>query len=157
MRHKFLRLRGHIIDKSAIDHSKVSGQTHAIWYYKMYYKMLKPVVEDPMAEFRIYVDIKDTHGYERVRELRRILCKGIRDCDETHITRVQEVHSDEVELLQLADLLLGALVYENRGELASPPKIEVLEMLKDNALCSGLDRSVSRARYATASAFVCSR
>ena len=157
VRHKFLRLRGHIIDKSAIDHSKVSGQTHAIWYYKMYYKMLKPVVEDPMAEFRIYVDIKDTHGYERVRELRRILCKGIRDCDETHITRVQEVHSDEVELLQLADLLLGALVYENRGELASPPKIEVLEMLKDNALCSGLDRSVSRTRYATASAFVCSR
>ena len=110
-----------------------------------------------MAKFRIYVDIKDTHGYERVRELRRILCKGIRDYDETHITRVQEARSDEVELLQLADLLLGALVYENRGELAIPPKIEVLEMLKDNALCSGLDRSVSRTRYATASAFVCSR
>jgi len=99
VRHKFLRFRSYIIDKSAIDHSKVPGQTHAIWYYKMYYKMLKLVVEDPMAKFRIYVDIKDTHGYERVRELRRILCKGIRDYDETHITRVQEVRSDEAELL----------------------------------------------------------
>lgn len=141
MRHKFLRFRGYIIDKSTIDHSRFPGQTHNIWYYKMYYKMLKPIVEDPMGEFRVYIDIKDTHGYERVNELCRILRRGIRDYDGEHITRVQEVRSEEVELLQLADFLLGAIVYENRGELTSPPKIEVLEMIKATTGYHDLTRS----------------
>lgn len=129
-RYKFLRFRGYIIDKQAIDHSVVPGQTHDTWYYKMYYKMLKPVVEDQFSEYRIYVDIKDTRGYERVQELERILRAGIKDYRGERITRVQEVRSHEVELLQLADFLLGAIVYENRGEFNSEPKTHVIETLK---------------------------
>lgn len=136
--YKFLRFRSFIIDKSVIDHSVVPGQTHDEWYYKMYYKMLKPIVEVDDFEYHIYVDIKDTHGYERVRELERILQRGIGDRSGERITRIQEVRSHEVELLQLADFILGIVVYENRGEYNSEAKRRVIEMFKERVGVSDL-------------------
>lgn len=143
MDHKYLRFRGYIIDKAAINHSLIPGQTHSIWYYKMYYKMLKPIVENRFCEFRIYIDIKDTHGYERVKELHKILRNGVGDCDGIQITRVQEVRSDEVELLQLTDFLLGAIVYENRGIYNSNSKKEILRQLKEKTGYTDLTKSTS--------------
>lgn len=129
--YKFLRFRSFLIKKDLIDHSLVPGQTHDEWYYKMYYKMLKPIVEVDDFEYHVYVDIKDTHGYERTQELARILCRGVRDYDGRRITRVQEVRSHEVELLQLADFILGIVVYENRGEYTSEAKQRIIEMFKE--------------------------
>lgn len=124
----YLRFRGLIVpDKSVIDHSKVPGQTHDDWYYKMYYEMLKPVVDARFDEHRIYIDIKDTHGYEKTQKLREVLCNSLHDFDRCRISRVQEVRSDEVELLQLTDMLLGAIVYANRGEMVSPGKTRLVE------------------------------
>lgn len=129
--YKFLRFRSFLIKKGLIDLSLVPGQTHDEWYYKMYYKMLKPIVEVDDFEYHVYVDIKDTHGYERTQELARILRLGVRDYDGRRITRVQEVRSHEVELLQLADFILGIVVYENRGEYASEAKRRIIEMFKE--------------------------
>ncbi|MDD5805998.1 MAG: DUF3800 domain-containing protein [Eggerthellales bacterium] len=142
-RYGTLRFRGYIIDKSTIDHSLIPGQTHDVWYYKMYYKMLKPVVESDFAEYRIYVDIKDTRGFEKTQELKRILGCGVRDYCGERITRIQEVRSHEVELLQLADFILGAVVYENRGKLSSKAKVEVIEYLKEATGYSDLTHATS--------------
>ena len=127
----YLKFRGCVIpDKSIIDHSLVKGQTHDDWYYKMYYLMLKPVVDTGFDEFRVYIDIKDTHGYEKTQKLRQVLSNSLHDPEETIVTRVQEVRSDEIELLQLTDLLLGAVVYENRGERKSPGKCAIVDKIK---------------------------
>lgn len=142
-RYKFLRFRGYIIDKATIDHSIIPGQTHNEWYYKMYYKMLKPMVESPFNEYRIYVDIKDTHGYDRVEELKRVLRRGVGDSSGERITRVQEVRSHEVEMLQLADFLLGAIVYENRGEFSSETKKHIIEKLKEQCGYADLTQSTT--------------
>jgi hypothetical protein len=51
--------RGLIIrDKTKLEHSAF-GQTHDEWYYKMYFLLLAYLL-DPEAEYRIYLDIKDT-------------------------------------------------------------------------------------------------
>lgn len=136
-RYAFLRFRGYIIpDKGVIDHSKIPGQTHDEWYYKMYFKMLKPIIESSYNEYRIYIDIKDTHGYEKTQRLKEILQHSIYDFDEMRVTRIQEVRSDEVELLQLADFILGAVVYTNRGTFSSPCKAEIVDAIRNR---SGLD------------------
>lgn len=130
----YLRFRGLIVpDKGVIDHTKVPGQTHDDWYYKMYYEMLKPVVDARFDEHRIYIDIKDTHGYEKTQRLREVLCNSLHDFDQCRVSRVQEVRSDEVELLQLTDLLLGAIVYANRGVMASPGKASFVESFRERS------------------------
>lgn len=100
-------------DKSRLDHSAFPGQDHNAWYYKMYFDMLK-VIFAPQARYRIYLDIKDTRGGAKVRQLHEVLCNNHYDFRRNIIERVQQVRSHEIELLQLADLLIGAVSYTNR-------------------------------------------
>lgn len=100
-------------DKSILNHEKF-GQDHDTWYYKMYFDMLK-VLLNPSSSYRIYLDIKDTRGAEKVAKLHDVLCNNIYDYQREIIDWVQTVRSHEVEILQLADLLIGAVAYKNRG------------------------------------------
>ena len=46
------------------------------------------------------------------------------------IRRIQQVDSKEVELVQLTDLLLGAIVYFQRGLDGSQAKLNLINLLK---------------------------
>ena len=116
-------------DKSKLDHSAFPGQTHDDWYYKMYFDMLK-VILDPHVKYRIYIDIKDTRGTRRVAKLHGVLCNNQYDFSRTIIERVQQVRSHEVEILQMADLLIGAVSHENRGLTGSPAKQKLIEEMR---------------------------
>ncbi|MCB1678520.1 MAG: DUF3800 domain-containing protein [Halioglobus sp.] len=94
-------------DNSKLRHDAIPGQDHDTWYYKMYFDMLK-VIFRPDARYRVYLDIKDTRGAEKVAKLHEVLCNNIYDFSRKVIERVQLVHSHEIEQLQLADLLIGA-------------------------------------------------
>jgi hypothetical protein len=114
-------------DKSRLDH-QAFGQTHDEWYYKMYFDMLK-ILFSPEACYRIYLDIKDTHGATKVARLHDVLCNNLYDFSRDIIERVQTVRSHEVELMQLADLLIGTLSYVNRGLSTSPAKLALVERM----------------------------
>ena len=60
-----LNFRVLVADKSILDHGAFN-QSHDEWYYKMYFDMLK-VIFDPECRYRIYLDIKDTQGGEKVQ------------------------------------------------------------------------------------------
>jgi hypothetical protein len=115
-------------DKSKLGH-EAFGQTHDVWYYKMYFDMLKAIL-DPEARYRIYLDIKDTQGGAKVAKLRNVLCNNIYDFSREIIERIQLVQSKEVEILQLADLLIGAVAYANRGLEGSRAKINLVHLMK---------------------------
>ncbi len=100
-------------DKSKLRHDAVPGQDHDTWYYKMYFDMLK-VIFRPDARYRVYLDIKDTRGAEKTAKLHEVLCNNMYDFSRNVIERLQLVHSHEIEQLQLADLLIGAVSYLNR-------------------------------------------
>ncbi len=103
-----LHFRALIIpDKSMLQHKKF-GQDHDTWYYKMYFDMLK-IILSPDDCYRLYLDIKDTRGASKVKKLHDVLCNNMYDFQRRIIERVQIVRSHEVELLQLADLLIGAI------------------------------------------------
>ncbi len=115
-------------DKSKLQH-EVFDQTHDSWYYKMYFDMLK-VLLSPHAEYRIYLDIKDTRSADKIRKLHDVLCNNMYDFDHKIITRVQTVRSHEVEQIQLADLLIGAVGYANRRLTSSSAKCSLVERMQ---------------------------
>ncbi len=124
-----LHFRALIIpDKSMLQHEKF-GQDHDTWYYKMYFDMLK-VILSPDDCYRIYLDIKDTRGASKVKKLHDVLCNNMYDFQRRIIERVQIVRSHEVEMLQLADLLIGAISYVNRGLTGSAAKLALIERMK---------------------------
>ena len=108
-----LHFRGLVVpDKNVLDHDK-HRQDHDEWYYKMYFTMLKTIF-DPDSRYYVYIDIKDTLGHEKVEKLQNILCTNAYDFSRKMIADVKRVHSHEVEHLQIADLLIGALSYLHR-------------------------------------------
>jgi hypothetical protein len=118
-------------DKSKLDH-EAFGQTHDDWYYKMYFDMLK-VLFSPDARYRIYLDIKDTRGAAKVTKLHDVLCNNMYDFSRRIIERVQTVRSHEVEMLQLADLLIGTISYVNRGFTTSSAKLTLVERMRERS------------------------
>lgn len=114
-------------DKSKLQH-EILGQTHDEWYYKMYFTLLKAII-DPNCKYRIYLDIKDTRGKAKVNKLHEVICNSKYDFNRQIVERIQPVHSCEVEQVQLADLLTGAVGYANRQLNSSDAKIAVVDLL----------------------------
>jgi len=117
-----------VSNKSKIDYEKFN-HTHDTFYYKMYFGMLKAIL-NPEYAHNIYIDIKDTRSKEKVHKLEIILRNDKYDYAKEIIKKVQQVRSHEVELIQLADLLIGAMAYINRGKSESKPKNELIDLIK---------------------------
>jgi hypothetical protein len=119
-------------DKSKLRHEAVPGQDHDAWYYKMYFDMLK-VILHPHSRYRVYLDIKDTRGAEKVRKLHQVLCNNMYDFSQTIIERLQLVHSHEIEQLQLADLLIGAISYLHREQSGNVGKEALIRRIRQRS------------------------
>lgn len=129
-----LRFRGLLVpDKAKLRHDDFA-QDHDTWYYKMYYLLLQRIFRSDTS-FRIYLDIKDTRSQTKVQNLERILRTKLGDLDGQTVITLQQVRSHEVELLQLADLIIGAIGYLNRGlgsgASANAGKLAVIAQLRE--------------------------
>lgn len=133
-----LHFRAIVINKETLDH-KTFNQTHDEFYYKMYFELLNKIL-DPQHTYNIYLDIKDTQGSKKVRKLREVLSNKMYDFDARIIQRIQLVRSHEIEVLQLADLLIGAMQFLNRTDVKSEAKKQIIERIKER---SGYDLSKS--------------
>jgi len=118
-----------IPDKTQLRHAAF-GQDHDTWYYKMMFGLLEPLLT-PDACFHIYLDKKDTRSARKVQKLHEVLCNNLYDFNRDIVERVQVVESHAVEQLQLADLLLGAVGYVNRGLSSSPAKNALAARIKE--------------------------
>lgn len=115
-------------DKSELNHAAYH-QSHDSFYYKMYFDMLKNIIE-PTSSYNIYLDIKDTRGQAKVNRLLEYLRTTKYDFDRNVIRKIQQVRSHEVELVSLADFLIGAVTYTHRGLTTNSAKLELIEMFK---------------------------
>lgn len=79
----------------------------------MYYQLLLNLVE-PKQENYIYLDIKDTKSAKKVEGLKRYLSFKLMDYEFEVIKNIQSINSQESVIMQLADLLIGAIGYKNR-------------------------------------------
>lgn len=132
-----LHFRGLVAEnKQDLDHTIIDGQTHDQWYYKMYFTMLKQVF-DRRYNYNIYLDIKDTRGGQKVRKLKEVVQNSLYDFDSRIINKFQIMHSREAELMQLADVLIGALSYLHRDhmekEAVNPAKKAIVERIREKS------------------------
>jgi hypothetical protein len=120
-----------IPDKSLLDHARFN-QDHDLWFFKMYFEMLKILI-NPHAEHFIYLDIKDTHGGWKVSKLQEVLANNVLDFDRLVVKHIQQVQSHEVEQIQIADLLIGAVSYANRGLVTSSAKLAFIQRMRNRS------------------------
>lgn len=118
-------------NKSELKHEEF-GHSHDTFYYKMYFNLLKTLFE-PDCGYNIYIDIKDTRGQKKVDKLHEVLCNNHYDFNRELIKKVQQVRSEEVELVALADLLIGAMSYLHRGKTTSESKLKLIERIKERS------------------------
>ncbi len=139
-----LHFRGLVVpDKQALNHAKF-GQDHDGFYYKQWYTLLNRLI-DPSKRYRIFLDIKDTQGQVKVDKLHEVLCNANYDFDRQVIESVELVHSHDVLLLQLTDLLIGALSYAHRWLQDSPAKLALVAHVRHRSGLSLEQSSLLRA------------
>lgn len=126
-----LSFRAVIAPKENLDHEAFS-QTHDDWYYKMMFYLVRNLVK-PDVPAHIYLDKKDTHGGRKASNLRKVLANSQYDFKRERIQRVQIVESHHVNLLQLADLLIGSVNYVNRGLRGSPAKVALANRIVERS------------------------
>jgi hypothetical protein len=122
-----LHFRGLVVpDKDVLNHTAF-GQDHNTWYYKMFFILLNAVFKSG-AEFNLYLDIKDTQSNLKVLELKRIL--NIASIQDVTVSNAQQIRSHEVELMQVTDILIGALSYSHRGLTSNEGKVKLIELIE---------------------------
>lgn len=117
-----------VSDKSKLRHDSFA-QNHDDWYYKMYFEMLK-IVLDSEASYNIYLDIKDTRSANKIKKLHEVLCNNLYDFSHATIKKIQTVRSNEVNILQLADFFIGAVNYTNRALTTNSAKLEIIKQIR---------------------------
>jgi hypothetical protein len=123
-----LRFRSVIARKNGLNH-EAYNQTHDKWYYIMYYYLLNGVLSK-RETFHIFIDIKDSCGSIHRQNLKKIICNKLLDFDMCLIKDIQATKSDQVELVQLADLLIGCLMHANDNRKPSPARDNLVELVK---------------------------
>ncbi len=108
------------------------GLTHDEFYYRMYYQMLRPLLSG-RGTYRIFVDIKDTKSARTTAKLGQVLANKYRDFARERIRPVELVRSQQIQQAQLADLLIGAVAYANRGLKTSAAKLAVVERIRERS------------------------
>jgi hypothetical protein len=122
-----LHFRGLVVpNKDILDHSAF-GQDHNTWYYKMFYVLLNVILKN-RANFNLYLDIKDTQSNFKVLELKRIL--NIASVEDVAVSKAQQIRSHEVELMQMTDILIGALSYTHRGLSGNEGKVNLIKLIE---------------------------
>ena len=123
-----LTFRTVVSPKQGLTHDRFS-QSHDDWYYKMMFLLLRNILR-PETGAHIYLDKKDTRSGIKVEKLHSVLANAAYDFDRRLVRRVQIVESHHVNLLQLADLLIGATNYANRGLAGSSAKMALIERIR---------------------------
>ncbi|MDY3359184.1 MAG: DUF3800 domain-containing protein [Clostridium celatum] len=119
-------------------------------YNKLYYYTFIPILDNIAKEYRenvrfnIYIDIKDTLGKRRLELLKNSLEQHKFYQKNICINKMSQVNSKKTEILQLADLLIGAVSYYNRylstnhktsQDNYSKGKIQLIEELLEARYC----------------------
>lgn len=126
-----LNFRAVVASKQGLDHKRFE-QTHDDWYYKMMFYLIRNVLPAEDEAF-IYLDKKDTRGQEKVDRLRDVIARAEYDFNRDNIRRLQVVESHHVGLLQLADLIIGAVNYANRNDTSSAAKLHLVNRIRQRS------------------------
>lgn len=118
--------------KSKLDHKQFNQGDHDNFYYKLIYFLLQSATNPPANEYKVFLDIKDTRGKERLRKIEEVLHNKYNS--KSPFKDFQHIHSNENVLLQLTDLFIGAITFKARGleklDTANKAKVELVQYIE---------------------------
>lgn len=113
-------------DKSVLDHT-VYKRTHDDFYYVMFYYALRDLL-CKNNRYHIYFDYKDNMQNQKLNRLRNILIKKTDVIPDNLL--MQPIQSYESQLIQLADIVIGAVSYKNRDLSSNKTKVQLVSLLE---------------------------
>lgn len=121
--------------KDRLEHQTFNDGSHDTFYYKMVYFLLKSATNPPANEYKVYLDIKDTRGKEKLRVINDVLQNEYAKSNTpSPFIFFQHIHSHENVLLQLTDLFIGAITFKSQGhhkkEVANRAKNQIIDYLE---------------------------
>lgn len=119
-----LNFRSIIIEKSQIDENR-EGFKYDDFYFLMYYQLIHHKI-NMGYNYNIYLDIKDTRSHKKLHKLKEILKynASIRNC--------QFIRSHESYIMQMTDLIMGAINYKLRGDNKMEAKNKLIKKIESH-------------------------
>ena len=109
-----------ILNKKSLNHQKYNDGEADMFYYKMYYYALLPFLHSNKS-FNIFIDYKDTKGGQRVKKLQKVIDNTFYGQIDCMFTIIQ---SHESQIMQIVDILIGAIAYKNRTDIEHSSEIK---------------------------------
>ena len=119
-----ITFRAVIVDKSKIDETREQF-TYSDFYFRMYYQLLHHKLT-PDCVYNIYLDIKDTCSQDKLKTLSDILDR------KNAIRNLQFIRSYESYMMQMADLIMGAINYHLRGMEKVSAKTDLIKIIESH-------------------------
>lgn len=117
-----LNFRAVIVNKSQIDEQR-DEFTYSDFYFRMYYQLLHHKIGLENNN-NIYLDVKDTVSNKKLKILKDLLKHN------ASLRSFQFIKSHESSLMQIADLLMGAINYKLRGLNKVTAKNKIIEKIE---------------------------
>lgn len=121
-----LRFRCLVADRSQFKHDEFNDGDKELGFYKLYYQTLVHWLE-PGKVYHVYLDWQQNASQERFADLRQIL--GRKLSGRAKLACLEPASSHELALLQLTDLLIGAVGYAWNRRDTSKAKLEFCAQL----------------------------
>lgn len=109
-----------VMGKSNLNHDIYNDGEADKFYYKMYYFTLLHLLR-AQNNYNIFIDYKDTKGGKRAKKLKEVIANKFLGEIKTDFTII---HSHESQIMQLADIIIGAIGYKNREDIEKKSEIK---------------------------------
>ena len=104
-------------NKEDLNNDKYNSGDYQEWYYKMYYYLLDKFIDSNYDYYMLY-DEKDKYTTYKMNKVKDIIKTKKSFNDSEHFNfKIKQINSKESELMQLLDVVMGAVGYKNRGYL----------------------------------------
>lgn len=138
---EILRLffKSSMVFRSILVKNKSNIQAHSLEHYeynRFYYSVIEQLIQfsiqynsDSANSYRIFLDLKDNNGKFKLASIHNVLTSMIGSNDK--IQSLQNIRSHESQLIQLTDIIIGAITYKARGLNGSEAKSHIVNLIED--------------------------
>ena len=122
--------------KDRLQHQVFNEGRHDIYYDKMiFYLLANPWLNSNSDRYKVFLDIKDTRGREKIKMLNEIFTNKF--SGKSPFIWFQHIRSFDSQFIQLTDVFIGAITYKSRNlhlkEGSSKAKIELIRYLEEKS------------------------
>lgn len=130
--HCILRFKCIVLDTHILDYKTYHGGDRELGFYKFYFQLISRNL-DYRCQYWLYTDELHNRKSNRLDTLKITVNRWWRKyrADEDPLRHVEPRRSHSDDLIQLTDVMLGAIAYAWNEEAGSPPKVALVKGIAD--------------------------